>query len=1147
MSSNTSQRLAALSDEQKQLLAQRLSRQRSRRSSTIPRRAQTTAQLPLSFAQQRFWLLNQLGATNTAYNCYELHRLSGPLDIAVLGRSLSEIARRHEGLRATFVVEDGVPQQRIHPPLGVPLQVDDLRALPDAEREAQRRLQLGAEAQRPWDLANGPLIRARVWRLGDEDHQLLVIMHHIVSDGWSLGVLIDELARLYHAFSQGKPSPLPELPIQYGDFAVWQREWATGDDFDRQIAYWKGAMRQPPVLQLPAIRTGQPASTKGTHKRFFIEPAMMRDLRTLCQAEGITVFMALLSLFAVLLSRYSGQDDVVIGTPVANRDRPELEHLIGCFMNPLPIRNDLGGNPTFRTLLRRVRTNALATFANQNVPFDVLVRAVGASRDSTNTPLFQVMFLLQNFGVRSLQMSAQGLGTRTVASMDEMAIPADYEVPGDLTYPVALEALEVGPMLAASIEYAPEYAPIFSRFPGHMRTLMAALVSNPDTRIGEAPWLTAEESGRLLVEWNHEVLPADGVCVHELFEREAASRPAAPAVIFNEARISYGELNARADALASRLRAAGAGADVPVGILLDRSIEMVVAVLAVMKSGGCYVPLDSAYPADRLRFIMEDAALRVLISTRATLERIPELLADAAATRCHLEFIDEEPSASAASDTPPEPVQVDAARLAYIIYTSGSTGRPKGTMVTHASLAGAYRAWEREYELRSLKAHLQMASLSFDVFSGDLARALCSGAALVIAPQELLFEPARLLALIEREQVDAAEFVPVVLRDLVRHLETSGQTLAGLRLLAAGSDSWYNQEYTRLVELCGPETRVVNSYGLTEATIDSTYFDGNDSELAVDGLVPLGRAFPGTEVLLLDSRMQLVPVGVPAEIMIGGAGLARGYLNRPDLTAERFIPHPFSTTAGARLYRTGDLGRYLPDGTLELLGRTDQQVKLRGFRIELAEVESVLGSHSTIDSAVALVREDSPGDRRLVAYVVAAPGATVNASELRRFARETVPDYMVPSSIVVMPAFPLTPNGKVDRLALPAPDGERQSEEAFVAPRTEIERRLATIWSGVLRVDQVGLNDNFFDLGGHSLLIVQLHARVVSGLDRPDLTVVDLFRFPTVAALAQHLSVKKDPARAEFASARQRAQRNRSAVRRPRQGAVLGPTKDAGE
>jgi amino acid adenylation domain-containing protein len=1146
MSTSTSQRLAALSDEQKQLLAQRLSRQRSRRSTTIPRRAQNGEPLPLSFAQQRFWLLHQLGATNTAYNCYELHRLSGPLDLDVLARSLNEIARRHDGLRATFVVDDGVPQQRIHAPLGVPLQVDDLRALPDAERETQRKLQLGAEAQRPWDMANGPLLRARVWRLGDEDHQLLVIMHHIVSDGWSLGVLIDELARLYHAFSQGKPSPLPELPIQYSDFAVWQRDWARSDDFERQIAYWKNAMRQPPVLQLPAIRTGQPASTKGTHKRFFLAPELMRDLRTLCQAEGITVFMALLASFAVLLSRYSGQDDVVIGTPVANRDRPELEHLIGCFMNPLPIRNDLGGNPTFRTLLRRVRTNALATFANQNVPFDVLVRAVGASRDSSNTPLFQVMFLLQNFGVRSLQMSAQGLGTRTVASMDEMKVPDDYEVPGDLTYPVALEALEVGPMLAASIEYAPEYAPIFSRFPGHMRTLLGALVRNPEIRIGEAPWLTAAETERLLVEWNHEPLPAPSACVHELFEREAARQPDAAAVIFNEARISYGELNARAEALASRLAAAGASVDVPVGILLDRSIEMVVAVLAVMKSGGCYVPLDAAYPPDRLRFIMQDAAIRVLISTHATLERIPELLADAAATNCHLEFIDDEGS-TAAPAARRGPRRADAARLAYIIYTSGSTGRPKGTMVTHASLAGAYHAWEREYELRSLKAHLQMASLSFDVFSGDLVRALCSGAALVVAPQELLFEPARLHALIEREQVDAAEFVPVVLRDLVRHLETTGQTLSRLRLLAAGSDSWYNQEYARLVELCGPETRVVNSYGLTEATIDSTYFDGGGDELAADGLVPLGRAFPGTEVLLLDGRMQLVPIGVPAEVMIGGAGLARGYLNRPDLTAERFVPHPFSPIPGARLYRSGDLGRYLPDGTLELLGRTDQQVKLRGFRIELAEVESVLAAHPTIDAAVALVREDVPGDRRLVAYLVAAPGMTVNAAELRRFARETVPDYMVPSSIVVLPALPLTPNGKVDRLALPAPDGERQSEEAFVAPRTEIERQLATIWSGVLRVDQVGLNDNFFDLGGHSLLIVQLHARVVNGLQRPDLTVVDLFRFPTVAALAQHLTAKRDPAGAEFASARRRAERHRGAVRRPRQGADLRPTKDAGE
>jgi amino acid adenylation domain-containing protein len=1129
LTNNAKERLSALSDEQKRLLAQRLSRRRPGGAETIRRQPPEGAPFPLSFAQQRFWFLTQIGPHSTAYNISELHRLTGVLDVSALARSLTEIVRRHDVLRTTFELADGLPLQRIGEPVDVPLPLVDLRSVPAADRDAEWRRLAAEEARRPWDLVAGPVFRARLWRLADDDHRLLMLMHHIVGDGWSQGVLVNELAALYDAFSTGRPSPLPDLPIQYADFAVWQREWADGPDFERQLAYWKHSLQEPPVLQLPALRV-QPPSARGTHKRFYFSDELTQALRGFCQREGVTLFMAMLAALTVLLSRYSGQDDVVVGSPIANRDRPELEPLIGCFMNPLPIRCHLSGNPTFRALLRRVRESALGAFANQNVPFDVLVRTLHAARDGSNTPLFQVMFLLQNVGLRALRLSDSGLAAPVLTDVGALTLPDDFEYPGDLMYPVALEVIEVGATIGATIEYSDQHAMTLSAFPGHLRTLLRAAIDAPDTPVGELPILTNAERDRVLREWNHERVPIPEGSAPELFDARARQRPDATAVIFGGARLTYGELRRRANALARRLVDAGAGPDRRIGILIDRSADMVVSVVGVMKSGCAYVPLDPSYPVDRLRYIARDAGLSRIVTTRAVAARFPELAEEAGSDAFAWAFVDEL-AAGPGDDSWTAPA-VDPAQLAYVIYTSGTTGRPKGTMVSHASLVNAYRGWEREYGLTSLRVHLQMASLSFDVFSGDLVRALCSGAALAIVPQELLFTPAALHALIEREQVDAAEFVPVVLRELVQHLESTGGLLPSMRLLAAGSDSWFNHEYARLRALCGPGTRVVNSYGLTEATIDSTYFDGADSELPADGLVPLGRAFPNTEILLLDRHLRPVPVGVAAELFVGGGGLARGYLGRPDLTAERFVPHPYSDEPGARLYRTGDLARYLPDGTLELLGRIDQQVKLRGYRIELAEIESALLGIDGVTEAAAMVREDRPGDRRLVAYVVAAPDTA--PAQLRQQLRETMPEYMVPSAVVRIEAMPLTPNGKVDRNALPAPEGERQSEEAFVAPQTETEQRLAAIWRDVLRIEQVGANDNFFDLGGHSLLVVQLHARIREALG-VELTVLDLFRHPTVASLARHLSAgDRGEAHAGISDARDRARRQRAAAARRR-------------
>ena len=1132
MSLDSKQRLSALTDEQKRLLAQRLSRRRPSAATTIPRQDPAQAVFPLSFAQQRFWFLTQLGGSNASYNISEIHRLKGPLDLAALDNTLNEMIRRHSVLRTTFEVADGVPQQRIAPTLRIPLPVEDLSELPPADRNAQRMAGLYAEARRPWSLTAGPVIRARVWRLAEDDHQLMVLMHHIVSDGWSQGLFVRELAALYDAYSNRRPSPLPELPIQYSDFAVWQRQWATSPEFDRQMDYWKAALQDPPVLQLPAIRsaTSTPEPGRGTHKRFFLSRELSRDLRTLCQAEGVTVYMAMLAAFAILLFRYSGQDDVVIGSPIANRDRPEVEGLIGSFMNPLPIRTDLRGNPSFRELLARVRKSALGVFANQNVPFDVLVRTLQGRREGAGPPLFQAMFLLQNFGLQSLQLSTAGLAAKAYGALDGITLPDDFEYSGDLMYPVALEILEIDTILGGVIEFAPEFAATLSGFPDHLRTLIAAALAAPDRRIGELPLLTSGERARLLVEWNHETHQFPAPCAHRLFEAEAAAHPDATAVVCGTERLSYAELNRRANDIARVLVSRRAGREIPVGILLERSVDMVAAVLGVMKAGSAYVPLDPAYPMDRLRFVARDSQLRVLITSEALRDRVPELLQDRDGPAFDTVVLSNVAAIAHAAD-------VDGgahpSSLAYVIYTSGSTGLPKGTMVTHGSLSNAYHAWESAYRLRDLRVHLQMASLSFDVCTGDIVRAMCSGATLVVVPQELLLAPSKLYDLMRAEQVDAAEFVPVVLRALVSHVESSGESLSFMRLLAAGSDSWYMHEYERILRLCGDDTRLVNSYGLTESTIDSTYFDGAGSVGADDGLVPLGRAFVNTEVLLLDRHLQLVPVGVPAELCVGGPALARGYWQRPSLTAERFVPHPFSTVPGARLYRTGDLARYLPDGTLELLGRIDNQIKLRGFRIELAEIEAVLRTHEAVREAAVVVREDQPGDRRLVAYISAAAGAAVPVDQLRTLVRETLPDYMMPSAIVTLPALPVTANGKIDRAALPAPDGGRQLEQVFVAPSTALERRVAAVWRDVLRVTEVGINDNFFDLGGHSLLLVQLHARLVETLEL-EISVLDLFRFPTISTLANHLT-EPLPQTRPFAAVQGRADRRRAAIQRKRQ------------
>jgi amino acid adenylation domain-containing protein len=1134
VSTDLKQRLSALSDEQRRLLAQRLANKtRAVPATTIPRRDAGARRLPLSFAQQRLWFLDQVSPLNLAFAVTEMTRLSGPLDVSVFRRSVNEIVRRHEVLRTVFTVVDGEPFQTVLPSLDVDVEVEDLRQLPAAHR-GPRVADLIADAQaRPWNLETGPLVRAHVWHLADDDHMVLVSVHHIVSDGWSKNILVRELAALFRAFSAGQPSPLPELQVQYGDFAIWEHEWVRSDEARAAMDFWRQQIEGAPVLQLPTEHPGRPVqASRGFHRRVLIPAALKQQLKALGNREGATLFMTLFAAFAVLLSRYSGQDEVVIGSPFANRRVREVEDLIGCFMNPLPLRADLSGTPTFRQLLTRVREAAVGAYAHQGTPFDLLVRTLQRRRDAGTAPLFQVLFLLQSFDWQELDLSGSELGRRSIEIGDGR--PETEPYPGDLAYPVALEIVEFGEKTLATFEYAPEYARVFSEVPAHFLQILEAIAANPDAVVRDVQILAAREQ-QLLGEWKQTRAVSYPIePVHRLFEAQAARTPDATAVACGSDRLTYADLNARANRLARRLTASGLGTESAVGVVLDRSLDAIAAVLAVLKAGCAYVAIDPNYPSARQGFVLSDAGVRAIVTEQRLVQRVPALFPAPAdgdgPVRIHL---DTEAATIAAEHGGNLTVNVDADNLAYVVYTSGSTGTPKGTMITHAALANAFFAWQDAYALDDIRTHLQMASISFDVFSGDLVRALCSGGTLVIAPHEYLFSPPDLHRLIVEEGIDCAEFVPAVVRGLLKHVADTGDSLP-LRLMIVGSDSWYASEYASIAAACGPMTRVINSYGVSEATIDSTFFESTVVDLPSEAVVPIGRGFANTELYVLDARLQPVPPGVHGELCIGGPGLARGYLNRADLTAEKFIPHPFSAAPGQRLYRTGDLARFLPDGNVELLGRIDTQVKLRGFRIETGEIEAVLTGHPAVAETAVVLREDVPGDKHLAAYVVPASGELITAAELRRFAREKLPEYMVPSAVVVLDALPLLPNGKVDRRGLPAPE-RRQSDEAFVAPANEAERAIAEVWKELLNVEKIGVHDNFFDLGGHSLLVIQLHSRLRQRLGRQDLTVVDLFIHPTIHALVARFTEQPGSDRAEFEQVRDRAQRQRDAMRRRRE------------
>ena len=1085
---DVSQLMSSLSAEKRALLEKRLMEKRAAaaKQQLIPRRTSDGA-CPLSFAQELMWLLDHLIDTS-AYHVPRALRMKGPLNVEALEHALNKIIERHEVLRTTYQEVDGHPMQFVSPSARVNLNIIDLSKMPLTEREAEANRILVEEGKRKFDFVHDLMLRTMLMRMDEDEHILLLVSHHIASDGQSKAVLFRELKTFYLAACAGKTAELPPLPIQYSDFAIWQREWMSGDVLNQHLKFWKDTLAGAPLLLELPTDNPRPAAQSFEGARQFLRcpDGMLENFKALCRKEGATMFMTMLAAFGTLLWRWSGQEDMLIGTPVSGRSRTELEPLIGYFSNSVVLRMNMGGDPTFRELLKQTKEVALAAYSHQHLPFEKLVTDIQPQRDLSYSPMYQVMFSVGEHKDLGLELPG----------MEITPIIIDR---GVAKFDMTLGMTELKHDLMCNIEYCSAlFEPsTMERLANHFQNLLQGIVENPDTRISALPMLSAEERHRILFAWNQTErdYPRD-ILVPQMFEAQVAKYPDATAVVCEDRRLTYRELNERANQLAHYLMKRGIGPETRVVVCVERSAEMILGVLGVTKAGGAYVPLDAMYAKERLPVIIPDSECVVVLTQASLLSRIPQ-------TKAEIITLDGDwPKISAESIQNPQH-EITTETLAYVVYTSGSTGAPKGVMVKHGGLANQYRAWEEEYGLRDHPGTwLYMANFSFDVFNGDLTRALCSGGTIVICPMEHLLNPEALYSLMLREKVDSAEFVPAVLRNLVAHLQSGTRKLDFMRLLICGSDTWTHAEGRSVLALAGEKTRVINSYGVTEATIDTTYLDITPEMVEGEGVVAIGRPFPNSRTYILDRNMQPCPVGVTGLLYIGGAGVARGYLNRPELTAEKFVRDPFTHENGARLYHTGDAARYRTDGTIEFLGRVDNQVKIRGFRIELGEIEAAIAKHPSVDQVVVVARELGPGDLGLVAYLVARAGVAVDIHDVRASLKGKLPAYMLPSAIEVIEKIPLSANGKIDRKALPAPKQKSADvARAFTAPRNDKEEKLAALWSEVLRFSPIGIHDNFFELGGHSLIAIQVISRVRNhfGVELPLRT---LFENPTIAELS---------------------------------------------
>jgi len=1041
--------------------------------------------IPLAWAQQRLWFLDQLDkAAGAAYHLPSALRLIGRLDRAALRATLDHLVVRHEVLRTTFVTLDGEPVQSIAASAQFALAEHDLRQHdPNARAEtvARRRQE---EREAPFDLAVGPLIRGQLLQLADNEYILLVTQHHIVSDAWSTGVLAREVSALYSAFSQGRPDPLAALSIQYADYAAWQRQWLHGDVLQRQIEFWKKHLvGAPELLTLPTDRMRPNVQNyAGAAVPIIFSPEPLANLRQLSKRHDVTLFMTLLAGWSVLMARLSGQQDVVIGTPVANRQRAEIEPLIGFFVNTLALRVRLEEDPTVEQLLEQIKATTLEAYAHQDLPFEQVVEALNPPRSLSHSPVFQVVLTFNNTPVRDA-LSSPDL---TIESLSAPQVTAQ----SDLT----LAFNDSGDASFGSVEYA---SSLFDRttiesFVGYLQHVLASMAFDPGCRISALPLLNDAQRRQLLVDFNATAVsyPTD-VTLHGLFERQAAAHASEVALQLGDRELSYGELNRRANQVAHALLDLGARPDDRVALLVERGFEMLVGVLGILKAGCAYMPIDPADPVERQAYMLEDCGPRAVLTCSSLVDgdrldtKLPVLMLD-----------DPDGLLERHNDGNPFVSDLRPDHAAYVIYTSGSTGQPKGVINEHRAVVNRL-LWARDaYAVTEKDRLLQKTPYTFDVSVWELLLPLLTGARLVLARPGGHKDPRYLAELIQSADITMVHFVPSMLQVFLDSTEAA--VFPHLRRVLCSGEALPHALQLR-VALHLPNVELHNLYGPTEAAIDVTAWHCRIGSATTE-IVPIGRPIANTQIYILDAVGQPVPIGVTGEIHIGGAGVARGYLNRPELTAERFIADPFSSDREARLYKTGDLGRFRADGAIEYLGRNDFQVKIRGFRIELGEIEAALGRCAGVREAVVVTREDSTGDKRLVAYVVPARDAAPTVAELHSGLARALPEHMVPSAFVLLEEMPLGTSGKVDRKALPAPDAQAVVVRGYEAPVGEVEQVLAEVWQDLLGVPQVGRNDHFFELGGHSLLVVKLIER----LRRNGLTadVRAIFMAPTLSTFA---------------------------------------------
>jgi len=1115
-------RIAALPPEKRRQLLERLTKKDGEGSAQkISRQSRETNTFPLSFAQQRLWFLDQLEPNSFTWNISLSYEVTGQINEQALERALQDIVKRHEVLRSTFAVVDGRPVQIIAKQGILPFSIIDMGNLPASECDLAFQRLLTEEVERPFDLAKGPLLRVKLLNVGKMQQIFILTMHHIVSDAWSIGVFFKELRAFYTAHCNGRPHALPELPIQYADFASWQREWLEKEVLATQLSYWKEQLGgRLPVLQLPADRPRPNVQTfSGAIEPFKLSRSLLTALKKLSRQEGVTLFMTLLAAFKALIYRYSGQEDVIVGSPIAGRNRAEFEGLIGCFLNTMVMRSDMSGNPTFRQMLSQVQRVAMGAYAHQDLPFEKLVEELQPDRDLSTSPLFQVMFVLQNAPAPNFEIF-----DFTLTPITSELKPSRF----DLT----LYMGELDEQLRGAAEYNTDLfdRTTMKRMCRHFQMLLESIVADPNQRIADLPILTNEEKHQVVVEWNTTRLeyPKER-CFQKLFEAQVEKTPEATALVFENQKLTYQQLNARANQLAHHLKKMGVGPDVLVGIYVERSVEMLVGLLGILKAGGAYVPLDPAYPRERIAYMLQDSGASVLLTQEKLVNHMPRHCAQVLCLDSDWKKISQEANNNPGGEPMPE-------NVAYVIYTSGSTGKPKGVAVQHYTLVNFLNSMANEPGLISKDVLLAVTTLSFDIAGLELYLPLMIGAQVNLVSREVASDGRRLSKALADSGATVMQASPATWQLL---LESGWQGSPQLKILCGG-EALPRELANRLLPCC---ESLWNMYGPTESTIWSAVqkVEGGD------GPISIGRPIANTQIYILDRNFNPVPVGVYGELYIGGDGLARGYLNRSELTAEKFVPHPLSQEDGARIYSSGDQARFLSDGRIELVGRLDHQVKVRGFRIELGEIEATLAQHKAVDQVVVVVRggADSSDDKHLAAYMVAAPEQEPTVGDLRGFLMESLPEYMVPTAFVFLDAFPLTPNGKVDRKTLPSPEGVHPKlGSEYVAPQSEIERTITSIWQEVLKMEKVGIDDNFFDLGGHSMLLVRIQGKLSEAFNR-DISIIELFKYPTVNTLAQYVAHDDSSEETDYGKYQDIAKKQKQAMERQKKLSREVPKDDA--